>query len=252
MYITIAVLTLATLAVALFYLAPRTVDRRVVFQTVPDRPCAFGYRMSWLAIRSRDTARIVETLGLAHPEPANWQTGVGVVYDRELGDQRIFVTPPVQGWSFVVGLSIPQPLGPGFVDKLLPLLATLGDTFIEVQYYCTHTALDFHAWARVLDGRTIRAFGISDEGVVLSVGKPTKEEKALGLRLYELRGVKGRRGDAGGELILHPTEEHVMRLAARWSLDPTQLTHAMAEPGLGVVGLSSSRWTPERVRRKVA
>ena len=249
MYLTIAALTLATMFLATVYFAPRIADRRVVYQTTPDRPCGFGYRMSWLAIRSRDTARIVSTLGLLAPEATNWQTGVGVVYDHELGDTRVFVTPPVNGWSFVVGLALPQPIGPLFVDKSTPLLLELGAEFIEVQYFLSYPQLDFHAWARVLDGKLIRAFAVTDEGVVQEAGKPTKEERSLGLKLFELRGVKGRKGDAGGELILHPTEEHVMRLAARWSLDPTVLNSMSADPALGIVGIAPTRWLPQRARR---
>lgn len=71
----------------------------------------------------------------------------------------------------------------------------------------------------------------------------------MGLKLFELRGIQGRRGDAGGELLLYPTEDHVIGLAAEWSLDPTRVDARRAEPGLGYVGLAPQRWRPERVRK---
>lgn len=247
----VGIMVLITVAAAGLALAPLAAEGRVVYATTPDRPQPFGYRMSWLAIRSRDTARVMETLGLVAPEVANWHTGIGIVYDRQLGDQKVFVSPPVNGWTFVVGAAIPQPLGGTFVDKWTPLMTRLGHEFIEVQYFGTFPAIDFHGWARILDGKLVRAFATGDEGVLLNKGKPTKEEKTLGLKLFELRGVRERTGDAGGELILHPTEEHVMKLASRWSVDPTLLdTAAVAtEPGLGHIADVPMVWHAERMRR---
>ncbi len=249
--VVITIMVLVTIAAAIVSLAPLISEGRVVYSAEPDKPHAFGYRMSWLAIRSRDTARILDALGVNEPVVANWQTGLGVVYDRQLGDQRVFISPPVNGWSFVVGLSLPQPMGGGFVDKWTPFIIRLGHEFIEVQYFSTFPAIDFHAWARMVDNKLARAFAVGDDGVLLNKGKPTKDEKNLGLKLFELRGVRGRTGDAGGELILHPTEEHVMKLAARWSIDPTLLdTGAVAtERGTGYVAFAPAAWHAERARR---
>lgn len=248
MIVTILILIAVTIAVAI-RLAPGVAQGRIIFATDPDRPHPFGYRMSWLALRTRDTAGVVEALGLVDPEPANWRTGLGTVYDPELGERYVFVTPSVDGWTFVVGLLLPHPAASGLVDKLTPLLVGLGGRFIEIQYYMSYPLLDLYAWARVADGRLVRAFAIGDEGVVWSKGKPTKEERALGLKMFELRGVKERRGDAGGEMILHPTEDHVMRLAARWGLDPIRLGEAHAPPALGIVARAPASWRSERIKR---
>lgn len=245
----IALMTVMTVAVCTFFLAPQLGEARVLFGTEPDHPCEFGYKMSWLAVRTRDTRSVVEALGLIDAIPCNWDSGVGTVYDDRLGERHIFVTPPVKGWTFVIGLSLPHPVGRQFVDKCTPLMVGLGGRFPEVQYYFSYPPLDFFAWARMMDGRLVRAFAAGDEGVVWSKGKTTREEKALGLKSFELRGVSGRKGDAGGELILHPTEDHVMRIAQAWSLDPTRLDPAKAEPALGYIALSPGQWRTERARK---
>ncbi len=243
-------MTVLTVAVITFGLAPRMAQGRVIFDATPDRPCPFGYRMGWLAVRTRDTRAVVTALGLLHVESANWRTGIGSVYNHTLGETRMFVSPPVNGWTFVVGLPLPHPLGPAFADKFTPLLADLGARFVEVQYYLAYPPLDLFAWARVIDGKIVRAFAIGDEGVILNIGKTTKDERSLGLKLFELRGVKGRKGDAGGALILHPTEEHVMRLAGRWSIDPIKIEGApRGEPMIGIIGVAPASWRQERLRQ---
>lgn len=248
MILVIAVMIAITIAVAAYKLAPRLGAGRVVFAVEPDTPAAFGYDMGWLAVRSRDTEAVVGALMLQDPERCNWNSGIGTVYDTELGENHVYISPPVNGWTFVVGLPLPHPSSNAFVDKCTPLLVTLGGRFVEVQYFFSYPPIDMFAWARMVDGRLLRAFAAGDEGVIWNKGKTSREERALGLKLFELRGVKGRRGDAGGEMILHPTEDHVMRLALRWSLDPTRLNATSANAGLGYIALAPAAWRPERLR----
>ncbi len=249
MVVAIAILLALTIAIAACVLAPRIAEGRVVFDIAPDRPAPFGFKMAWIAIRTRDTERVLDVLGLVEPQPCNWRSGIGTVYDDRLGENHVFVSPPVNGWSFVVGLPLPYPVGRSFVDKCTPLLLDLGSEFIEVQYYFSYPLIDFFAWARIIDGKLVRAFAIGDEGIIWNKGKPSKDEKSLGLKLFELRGVRGRKGDAGGELILYPTEEHVMRLASRWSLDPTRIDAVAAAPATGFIAYAPVTWRPERMRK---
>lgn len=250
MILTIAIMVALTIAIAAFALAPRMGDGRVIFEQSPDRPTPFGYKMAWLAVRTRDTKAVLEALGLTAAEPCNWRSGIGTVYDDQLGTDHVFVSPPVNGWTFVVGLALPYPVGRTFGDKVMPLLARLGRRFVEVQYFFAYPPIDVFAWARLLEGRVVRAFAITDSGVVWNRGRRSREERALGLKLFDFRGVRGRKGDAGGEILLYPTEEHVLRLAERWSLDPTRIDQMdVPVPGLGYIALAPADWRPERLRK---
>jgi hypothetical protein len=237
-----------TVSVA-FWLARESVDEQVMLDDIPDRPCSFGCSMAWLAIRNGDAAEVIDALGLIQPTPCNWNSGIGAVYDDRLSATHVFVSPPFRGWTFVVGLPLPHPVGRGFVDKSTPLLVDLGGRFTEVQYFFSYPPIDFYAWARVRDGRLVRAFAVTDEGIAWNKGRTSKEERGLGLKLFELRGVQGRKGDAGGEIILHPTEDHVMRLAHLWSLDPTTLHTTSAPAGLGSIAIAPPTWRAERARK---
>jgi hypothetical protein len=42
----------------------------------PVRPVAFGYKMSWITVRSEMIQEVVESLRLLHARPANWQEGI--------------------------------------------------------------------------------------------------------------------------------------------------------------------------------
>lgn len=244
----IVVMIFVTVAVAAFVLAPRIGEGRIVFDHQPDLPTPFGYGMAWLALRTRDTSLVVAALGLGDPEPANWNTGLGTVYSPELGAGHIFISPPVNGWTLVAGLGLPQPLGKSFVDKATPFLLDLGGRFIEVQYFASCPQVDYFGWARIIDGKLLRAYAIGDEGTLWSQGKPTKEERALGLKQFEARAGRAKRSD-GGELLTYPSEENVMQLAQKWSLDPTRVNEASDTPGLGVVGRTPAAWRPERLRQ---
>lgn len=223
-----------------------------VVDEMPDAPKPFGYKMAWLAVRTEDGESLRRLLGLDAGMSANWNSGIGTVYDDKLGGSYLYVTPPVDGWTFVVGLGLPHPVGPAFVDKLSPLLTALGREYNDVQYYFTYPLIDFFAWVRMRDGRLVRAFAMNDEGVVWNKGRITREERALGLKLFELRGVREREGDAGGEMVLYPTEDQVLRIAKGWGIDPTALDQLADCEGRGFIARVPTGWRAERQRKDAA
>jgi len=222
--------------------------RTVVLAVEPDTPKPFGPSMAWIAVRTQDTARVASLLELAPLLPANWDAGVGTVYDSALSDEHVFISPPVKGWTFVAGVPLPLPAGRAFVDKLTPLLAHLSSQFRDVQYFAAFPEVDFYAWARLERGRIVRAFAIGEEGVIWDRGRLSPQERALGLKLYEVRGIRARKGDAGEGIILHPTQEQVLRLACGWSLDPSMLDKIEGPAGIGAVARAPSAWRSERIR----
>lgn len=246
LYFTILALIFVTVAAA-FALAHRLAQGRVIFDDTPDTPAPFGYRMAWVAVRTRDAARVIQVLGLRPQEHANWRTGIGTVYDTSLGETHLYVTPPVNGWTFVVGQSLPQPLGPGFVDKCIPMLLDLAAKFPEAQYFLSSPAIEFYAWARVFNGKLVRAFAIGDEGIIWNKGKATPDERNLGLKLTEARSGRGRKETAA--MLVYPTEAHVMYLAGCWSLDPTSIASKGVDQATGYICAPPAKWRPERLRR---
>ena len=228
--------------------------RRDLQVSQQDPPCAFGYKTAWIAVRTRDTARVIGVLGLTRPERAGWSLGISSVYSDQARPSRVFVSPPVDGWTFVVGMAMPHPMSNAFVDLHTPMLSRLAQHFADVQYFCSYPPLNFYSWARMQKGELVRSFAVSTEGVISNRGQLTIAERQLGLGLFELQDVDELQlADGSLPAGWLPTEEHVMRLAAAWSQDPTRFaTRDNLETGSGYMATVPDDWAIERTLKQAA
>lgn len=252
MYLILAVSALVTAFFIVECAIPTAIDLMTDKDVAPDRPWPFGYRTAWLAIRSDDHEGVIDALGLDEVQCVNWRTGISTVYDEDLGNYYVFVAPPVEGWTFVVGLALPHPLGQRFVDNCLPLLDRLARQFDEVQYFFSYPLIEHYAWARYQGGDLKRAFAWGDEGALWNKGSVTQSERDLGLKVFELRRLGGR-GRAQNDNDIdedagYPSEKHVLAMAEEWSLNPTRIDRLTIDPALGHVGQVSPEWHVRRLK----
>ncbi len=252
MILAVTLLAVTVIAVIVLCVSQRMGQKRLLYELAPDSPHPFGYEMSWIAVLCSDTEAVLDALEIKGETASNWNNGIGTVYDHWLGPDHVFVSPPVDGWTFVISVGLPHPVSFGYVDKCTPLLAKLAREFVDVQYYFSYPALRFFSWVRFRDGRLLRAFASTDEGVIWSKGQASRAEQALGLKLFEFRGVRGRHGDAGTEIVMSPTEEQVMQIARSWSRDPTKLKASDAPAALGYIAPTPQCWRAERLRKSAA
>jgi hypothetical protein len=174
------------------------------------RPLPFHMPPRWLAIRSTNTL-LIRTL-LPHASTSTpWSESLARCRERSW-----FVSPPVDGWTLVVGARLPEP-GQD-VDSLFHVLTRLSRELGEVHFYSADRVLNFHSWARLDDGRVTRAYAWAGE-TLWNEGRTTLEERLLGLRCraYGEEPEPLRYGDVPPEM--HNTER-VILLARRWSIDP--------------------------------
>lgn len=190
----------------------------------PDLPLPFGYKCTWLTVRSEDALEVANQLGLEGQFFASWWEGIEAAYDFTSG--WVFVTPPIKGWVLVVSKHLPHVrTATDAPERLSPLLMRLGQHFEEVQYFGTHRTSDWHAWAKVYEGRLVRRYSAIGPEVMWDEGKPTAAEKLLRL---EVR--------APFEEDKYPTERMVMHVAEQWSVNPTRLDELNLPPSLGILG----------------
>ena len=49
------------------------------FNQMPDEPQPFGFKVSWLALKTSDPAAVLDALELGEVTPANWESGLAPV-----------------------------------------------------------------------------------------------------------------------------------------------------------------------------
>lgn len=217
------------------HLAPKPLE--TLFETIdatPDAPVGFGYKMAWLAIKSSDARAVLDLLALENIQPANWKTGTIAAYHG-----HVFVSPPIHGWVLVACYQLPELNDQSEVDKLTPLMSKLSETFGEAQYFGTHRVVEYHAWARYVDGKEVRAFSyLGERGEILADhGEKSAAELELGYTYFDPACPEAN-SDAYWERedLCYPDEEHVMEIAGLWSVNPSHLEEEKLPASAGWIG----------------
>jgi len=190
-----------------------TLDLGTFETSGPERPVGFGRKCAWLAVRARESSRLLEALGVERSKPCGWMAGVATAYAKR---QVLFVTPPIDGWTLAVAPNVtfydegddPRSAHIAFVRKL-------AEDFGEAQYFSSHDGVALGAWTRVVSGHVTRSC-LYSEGSRWSVGEADEAERAA----------KGR-----------PAEEAVFAIAAHWSVDPLTLDGIELSPSQGMLGV---------------
>ena len=199
---------------------------------------SFGYKNAWVAVKGVRPEAVAEALSLRSVREADWETGLKAAYEYPM-TSSVFVTPPIGGWVLCVGFPLfaavdarPPQFGLHAVEWATRLQT-------EVQYFATHRVVEAHAWARARPGDLERAYvyvGESGEKV-LDLGPQTAEEHALGFAFFDPSSAEAQADDYWDRQDLaYVGEEHVMALAARWSVDPSALAERDLEVGNGLIG----------------
>lgn len=174
-------------------------------------PMVLSQPARWIAIRSSNTNHLRNLFGLNSLPPIPWSEALNRSHERTL-----FVSPPVQGWTLVIGGSLPDPADD--VDSCFRLLVSLSQEIGEVQFFAADRVLNHHSWARLREGRVLRAYAWS--GVTeWNQGSPTADERLLGMQFrgYGEESLPTDYGEVSPEQI---NTERILLLARRWSLDP--------------------------------
>jgi len=179
---------------------------------IPDEPIPFGYKCSWYLVRTTETEHLSSVFGLKRTAEVNWEKGIEAAYQG-----FVFISPPVDGWTFVVSTNLAQSRIEKITQKAASMLQKLSSAFGEAQFYATHRVVELHIWAKALNGKLIRAHGyIGESGEIFwDEGKAEVPEVDI-------------RSDIN--------EETVMEMARAWSISPTDLDQHKSKPSLGLVG----------------
>lgn len=189
-------------------------------QDKPDAPQSFGYKTSWLAIKTSDVNLVAQSLMLKNVQSANWQRGIKASYDG-----RVFVSPPVKGWVLVVSTAFPDTGDSRSADRISPILLDLARKFPDLQFFASQRVAEYYAWAKFGNGKPVRKYAFVGESgeTPWNTGALSKEETQLGLIF----------GPDHDEM---PNEESVMKIAGAWSINPQELESMALPVSLGLLG----------------
>jgi len=210
----------------------------LLIQDTPDTPHSFGYKMSWLAIPTQDSAKVITAVGLKDAVRANWASGVEAVYRGISGLSQVFVTPPVEGWTLVVGLGLPSFDTPERTREFLDFINKVAASFPAFYYFGTHRVVDYHAWVKVAGGKIERAYAwLGERGQTLcESGNKSAEEVALGFAFFDERSPEAAStGYYERKSLRFPCEEAVMKISAAWTINTLALDKR-TEKGTGYLG----------------
>ncbi len=237
--------------------ASTTLPARASATAAAEPAIGFGYKCAWIAAKGISSEALARALRLGEVTSESWVVGIQRSYDPHAGARgsvpdstaaelqfgetpTVFVTPPVDGWTLAVGQRlaflrsfafkrIPADHSP---DKLLPFLEALSrESGVTVQYFFTHRIPETHIWAWAESGRIVRAYGFSGEqgNILFNVGPLTPGERALGIEL------PGNERELLDKRFARPSEQTVIDVAGKWSVDPTRL-HGRTDLGRGLTG----------------
>lgn len=199
------------------------------------KPVPFGNKMCWLAIKNASATQLVKDLDIIAPTATDWQEGIQAVYQdfqQELMNNMVYLTPDINGWTFIIGYSLPSP-EPETADILLELLAYLSSKYKIALGFGTNRISEHHHWIKFVNGKLIRGFACSEGTLLLNEGKPTQEESFIDFS--DIINIQNPdfNGDVNFENL--PDETTVLKIAQLWSINPLKI-NSINSSGTGFLG----------------
>ena len=179
-----------------------------------DAPCPFGHETAWYVLKDESPYSVIGKLKLDIMTEINWKFGLAKVKEGE----KIFVSPCLDGYVLVIGLT----------DPARDEVRSHALLFDELQYFCSRGSVKHYGWAKFQNHDLIRAYVFSGmnasgnmAGMEWNEGSFTAEELALGFDKFPA-------AEAGSseENAVTPNEEDVLSIARAWGIDPKFENHS--------------------------
>ena len=170
-------------------------------------------------------------LGLRNAKPCSWAEGL-------MTARRLFIAPPVNGWTLVFGSGLPDP-GED-VDATFRFLRELSRKLGHVQFFQAESLLQHHAWVMAEFGRVVRAYAWAG-ATVWNQGVKTSAETALGVKCFSYGEVPSTDEWTVADFIVANVDK-VPQIARRWSLDPAEIDLRTVANAQGIAGQHPGRY----------
>ncbi|WP_323376777.1 HEAT repeat domain-containing protein [Streptomyces smaragdinus] len=160
------------------------VERLIRIQLPGDRPKPLsGCWIHWIAVPTGDQQGILDLLGLTQPRPVTFVLANDVLdadshHGRPECFARVFVSPELDGWTFVAGRWF-DPIADERADEVLLACERLSARYGRAQAYYYGAQGDGSAWVVAENGVIIRRYSETGDGddCLLTIGSPLQYER---------------------------------------------------------------------------
>ncbi len=217
----------------------QAVERLIRVKLATDHPvpvtCCF---LSWIAVATSDQQQVMRLFGLTPAWPATFPLGIAAA-DRDghgLHDgpgryARVFVTPPLDGWTLLIGPWC-DPVDEERRDDVLERCVRASAVFGRAQAYWFAARDDGSAWLVAENGMLVRRGASPGD----ALDEEPDEEIALGPRLpYEAEVLAAEPDEVWRRTVL---SRFAPMLAARLSINPLTLSAQTPWQGHGWIALT--------------
>lgn len=170
---------------------------------------SFSHEMNWIVVKSQKSKAIANSLPyFVWPKKITWGAGIDIVYAQK---SSIFISPPMDGWIFIIGLETGRDL-----VQTEKILIKLSEKFGEAQAFGTYNT--YH-WISAKKGTIIRSFiMLRDKAeVIKDVGQKKGIEEKLPWDQIKINWV--------------PNSDIICAIATDWSLNTMLLPIDIANKG---------------------
>lgn len=213
----------------------RALERLIRIKLIDDLPVPItGCFLSWIAVEASDQHQVMDFFGLTPTWPATFALGIAAAdADGHRRDDearhlaRVFVTPPVDGWTLLVGPWCSL-IAEGRRDEILGLCVRASATFGKAQAYWYGERGDGSAWLVAENGTLIRRGA--------NTGEALDEEIGLGAPVpYEAEMLATEEDEDQRRYALF---DFAPALAGQLSVNPRELSAATTWQGHGWLALT--------------
>lgn len=194
----------------------------------------FGYKTAWWAFESADPQDVMARLGVRDPRQVPWSEW-GSSWPEYHDGRDAAVTPVIDGWVLVECRALFAQVFENrteddqvseralqFLGEVAALSGALGGA---VQVFASNRFYGHYAFILAEGGRLRRAYAETD-GLCYDIGDPTAAENELGLvfnSVYQGFVVNATAGRLPQGTEGSVSEDEILEIAERWSVNPRQL-----------------------------
>lgn len=192
-------------------------------QIIIDKPCDFGEKMDWLAIKTRDKIAIAKALNFNRTEACNWT--IAFQKNQKIFSHYPYISPSIGDWTLVLFVN-----WSANEKTIREKLSALSSEFGEAQYFASFRQTDTYAWAKYIAGNLQRFYLFGQDKVLVDEGK--KDSIEFEFQCHKIIGIYVQEDDEDCTL---PSESEVEEMANYWSISPFDIanrTDIKAELGL--------------------